>query len=345
MTENNLKVVSDRSKNRTYKAVFIILFGSGALVLLMLFSITQGAAKIPLATVLEAFTGMDGENPKHLLTIDMRLPRVIASALVGSALAVSGALMQGMTGNPLADSGLMGLSSGAGLALAVCFAYLTGISYMQMVMMSFLGAGLGAAAVFSISNLVPGGNAPMKLILSGAAVSTLMSAISQGIAISAKVSQGLAFWTMGSVSGTNWNQIKIAAPVILAALFISFALSRSISVLNMGEEVAGGLGLGIKTVKFTGTFLVVLLAGTSVALAGTIAFAGMLVPHLARFIIGPDYRLIIPVSAVMGAILIVAADIGAKTIHPPVEIPVGAIISLIGVPVFLYFAKKQKRGL
>ncbi|MDF2985161.1 MAG: feuB 4 [Eubacterium sp.] len=345
MTENNIKLRINRSNNKTFKACLIIFSGSAALLLLMLISITQGAAGIPLSTVIEAFTNMDVNNPRHLLAVDMRLPRVIAAALVGSALAVSGSLMQGMTRNPLADSGLMGLSSGSGLALAICFAFLTGISYTQIVLMSFMGAGLGAVSVYTISNLVPGGNNPMKLILSGAAVSTLLSALSQGIAISAKASQNLAFWTLGSVSGTSWNQIKIVAPVILASLAASIALSRSISVLNMGEEVAGGLGLRIKHVKFIGTLLVVLLAGTSVALAGIIAFVGMLVPHLARFAVGPDYRLIIPASAVLGAILLVAADIVAKTLHPPVEIPIGAIISLLGVPVFLYFAKKQKRGM
>jgi iron complex transport system permease protein len=336
--------IRKKGGNRTYIAGAILLIGIGVLLILMLLSITQGAATIPISTVVDAFIKFDPDNSKHLLVIDMRLPRVIAAALVGSALAVSGALMQGMTRNPLADSGLMGLNSGAGLALAICFAYITNATYSQIVFMSFLGAGLGACSVYIISSLVSGGNSAMKLVLAGATVSTLLSALSQGIAIISKVSQSITFWTMGSVSGTSWKQIGIASPVILISIFMAIVISHNISILSMGEEVALGLGLKIKHVKFIGTFLVVLLAGTSVALAGTITFVGMLIPHFARYLVGPDYRLIIPCSAVMGALLLVASDIGAKTFNPPSELPIGAIIALLGVPVFLYFARKQKGG-
>jgi iron complex transport system permease protein len=341
MTNTAEKVSS--SINKSYRTYLILLLGGAALLLLMIFSITKGAADIPFSTVVEAFKNLDIENSNHLLVRDMRVPRVISAVLVGCALAVSGAIMQGMTRNPLADSGLMGLSSGASLFLAISFAYLKG-SYTQIILMSFLGAGLGASLVYIISSLVPGGNNTMKLILSGAAVSTLLSALSQGIAITGKVTQSLTFWTMGTVSGAAWKHIKVAGPVVIIALFIAIAISRNISVLNMGEEVAYGLGLKVKYIKFIGTVLVVLLAGTSVALAGSITFVGMLIPHFSRFIVGSDYRKIIPISAVFGALLVVAADIGAKAIKPPFEIPIGAIISLLGVPVFLYFASKQKDG-
>jgi iron complex transport system permease protein len=342
MTNTAEKVSS--SIYKSFRTYLILLFGGAALLLLMIFSITKGAADIPFSTVVEAFKNLDIENSNHLLVRDMRVPRVISAVLVGCALAVSGAIMQGMTRNPLADSGLMGLSSGASLFLAISFAYLRGISYTQIILMSFLGAGLGASLVYVISGLVPGGNNTMKLILSGAAVSTLLSALSQGIAITGKVTQSLTFWTMGTVSGAAWKHIKVAGPVVFIALFIAIAISRNISVLNMGEEVAYGLGLKVKYIKFIGTVLVVLLAGTSVALAGSITFVGMLIPHFSRFIVGSDYRKIIPTSAVFGALLVVAADIGAKAIKPPFEIPIGAIISLLGVPVFLYFASKQKDG-
>jgi iron complex transport system permease protein len=295
--------------------------------------------------VMDAITSFDPENTKHLLVNDMRLPRVISSAFVGCALAVSGAIMQGMTRNPLADTGLMGLNSGAGLALAISLAFFPGLTYSQMVILAFVGASVGAGTVYMISSLVPGGNQTMKQVLAGATVSALLSALSQGIAISRKLSQSVTFWTMGSMSGTSWKQVMITAPVVIIAFLGAIILSRKITILSMGEEVAKGLGVKTQYVKLLGTFLVVMLAGTSVAVAGTITFLGMMIPHFARFLVGPDYRYIIPTSAVMGAILLVASDLFAKTFSPPAELPVGAVIALLGVPAFLYFAKKQKGAL
>lgn len=336
------KAEKKNRKNRGRKALLFIAAGSFLLLFFMVLSIMVGVARIPISTVARAFWHFDKENMKHLMVIDLRLPRVISGAVVGSALAVSGAVMQGMTRNPLADSGLMGLNSGAALAMAICLAYVEKVTYSQIILSAFLGAGAGALAVYGISSLVPGGNKPMKLVLSGAAVSTFLMAVSQAIAIGNKMSQNLNFWTMGSVTGNSWSQLKIAVPVIGAGILAAILLSRRISILSMGEEVALGLGVRLNFVKAAGTLVVVLLAGTSVALAGTITFVGMLIPHFSRYLVGPDYRLIIPLSAVLGALLLVVADIGAKTLSAPGEIPLGALISLIGVPVFLYFARRQK---
>lgn len=336
------KVEKEKKRKRGVRAMSLMIVGCFFLVFSMLISITLGAAPIPLSTVVEALTHFNAENLQHLMVVDLRLPRVISGALVGSALAVAGAIMQGMTRNPLADSGLMGLNSGAALAIALCLAYVTNVSYSQIIISSFMGAAIGALLVYSISNLVPGGNKPMKLVLAGAAVSTFLVALSQAIAIGNKMSQNLNFWTMGSVSGNSWSQLKVSIPIIAGGLSIAIIIARKISILSMGEEVALGLGIKLNVVKTVGTIVVILLAGTSVALAGTITFVGMLIPHFARYLVGPDYRLIIPLSAVLGAFLLVIADIGAKTISAPSEIPIGALISLIGVPVFLYFARRQK---
>ncbi|MFV0344594.1 MAG: FecCD family ABC transporter permease [Anaerocolumna sp.] len=327
---------------RSFIAACIIIVGLILLIIFMLISLTKGAAGIPISTVVESFTQFDLESSKHLLVRDMRLPRVLGAVLVGAALSVAGALMQGMTRNPMADTGIMGLNSGAGLAIALCYAVFKDATYSQIVFASFMGAALGASLVYIISNGVPGGNKPMKLVLAGATVSALLSALSQGFAISAGASQNVTFWTLGSMAGTNWNQIQFATPVITLALIGAISISRGVSILSMGEEVALGLGVKTGAIKFLGTLFVVLLAGTSVAVAGTISFIGMMIPHFSRFIVGPDYRLIIPTSAVLGGLLLVVADLFSKTFAPPVELPVGAIIALIGVPVFLYFARKQK---
>lgn len=318
-------------------AGFVILIGA------MVVSVMTGAATIPYDTIKDAFFNFDAADSKHLLVVKMRVPRAIIGALVGAALAVSGAIMQGITRNPLADSGLLGLSAGASFALALAFGFFKDLSYSAVVAMTFLGAGAGAAIVFGISSSVKGGARQIKLVLSGACVSALLTAMSQGIALTKGVSQNITFWTMGSISGANWEKVMISAPLILAALAVGRALSKQITMVSMGDEVALGLGVKLGRVKAVGIFIVVLLAGTSVAMAGMIAFVGMIVPHFCRLVVGPNYRWIIPSSAVAGAVLLVVGDIGAKTINPPSELPVGAILSLIGAPVFLYLAR-QKRG-
>lgn len=329
-------------KSRIWAAWLIIALGSGVLALLMAFSITKGAAQIQLSSVWDAFLRFEENNTQHLIVVDLRLPRVLASALVGAALAVAGAIMQGTTRNPLADSGLMGLNAGAGFALSICFAFLPGLGYIQIILASFLGTALGAALVNGIASLRRGGNTPMRLVLAGAAVSALLTALSQGIALYFDVAQNIMFWTVGGVAGSNWLQIKIMAPWILGALLVGIILSPSITVLSLGEDVAKGLGLNTMVINALCALVVLILAGASVSVVGAVGFVGLLVPHLARFLVGVDYRWIIPSSAVMGALLMVTADLGARMINPPFETPIGVLTAMVGVPFFLYLARKQK---
>ncbi|WP_349672380.1 iron ABC transporter permease [Lacrimispora sp.] len=323
--------------------VIIVISGSLFVLCVAIFiSIMTGAANLTFQVVSDSFFSFHADDSNHLLVRDMRVPRAISGALIGAALAVAGAMMQGMTRNPLADSGLMGLSAGAGLFLAVSLIFLKGMSYSGIIGMTFLGAAFGAGSVHLISILVPGGNESMKLVLAGATVSTLFSAISQAIAIYTNASQSIMFWTMGNASGVTWSQLRIGGPVIAASIVAGIGLSKRISILNMGEEAARGLGVNTGQTRRLGTILVVLLSGTSFALCGSITFVGMMIPHFVRFLVGPDYRLIIPVSALQGAVLVVVADVFSKTINAPAEIPLGAVIGVIGVPIFLYYASKER---
>jgi iron complex transport system permease protein len=221
----------------------LITSGMIVLILLLCFSITQGTANISMDTVVDAFTHFDSRNPQHLMIIDLRLPRVLISGLIGAALAVAGAIMQGTTRNPMADSGLMGINAGAGFAIALCFAFMPGISYGMMIVFAFLGAALGALLINGIAASHKGGRSPMGLVLAGAAVSTLLTALSQGIALSFHVGRDVLFWTVGGVASVTWQQFYILAPVVSAALAGAFLLSPYVSILNMGEDVATGLGL------------------------------------------------------------------------------------------------------
>lgn len=350
MTEQNEPVTSvqdinDKKKGRGWAAWLIIIAGSGILILLMAFSITKGAAEIPLSTVWDALFHFDGEITHHLIVVDLRLPRVIASALVGSAFAVAGAIMQGTTRNPMADSGLLGLNAGAGFALSICFAFFPGLGYMHIILYSFLGAALGAGLVNGVASMRRGGATPMRLVLAGAAVSALLAALSQGIALYFDVAQNIMFWTAGGVAGSNWEQIKIMSPWIFMAMLGAIALSRSISLLSLGEDVAKGLGLNTSAVNALCSLIVLILAGAAVSVVGSVGFVGLIIPHLARYLVGVDYRWIIPSSGVLGALLMVAADLGARTINPPFETPIGVLTALVGVPFFLYLSRKQRRAL
>jgi iron complex transport system permease protein len=182
-------------------------------------------------------------------------------------------------------------------------------------------------------------------VLAGAALSALLSALSEGIALYFRIGQDLAFWYAGGVAGTKWFQLKIMFPWIAAAIIGAIILSRSITMLSLGEDVAKGLGQRTGLVKLAGTVLVLILAGAAVSVVGAVGFVGLIIPHLTRYMVGVDYRWIIPCSAVLGSLLVVFADLAARMVNPPFETPVGALIALIGVPFFLYLARKERREL
>jgi iron complex transport system permease protein len=333
-----------KTRERPLGVWFFIILSAGILILAMVFSLTRGAAEIPLPALWDALFHFDPRQTQHLIVRNLRLPRIIASALVGASLAAAGGVMQGITRNPMADSGLMGLNAGAGFALSLCFAFFPGLAYRQIILVSFLGAAMGAVLVNGIASLRRGGATPMRLVLAGAAVSALLAALSQGIALYFNVAQNIMFWTAGGVAGSDWNQVRIMLPWIGGALLGAFALSRSVSLLSLGEEVAKGLGVKTIRVNVLCSLFVLVLAGASVSVVGAVSFVGLVIPHIVRFLLGVDYRRIIPASAVLGALLMVLADLGARTLNPPFETPVGAITALIGVPFFLYLARMQRRG-
>jgi iron complex transport system permease protein len=291
----------------------------------------------------EAVFHFNPDLTQHQIIQELRLPRALAGALVGCGFAISGALMQGMTRNPLADPGLLGINGGAGFVLAICFAFFPGLPFQYVILFSFLGAALGAGLVYGISALAKGGLTPVRLALAGAAVSALLVALSEGIAIFYQIAQDLAFWFAGGVSGTKWLQIHIVWPWVTGGGLLALLLSKSITVLSLGEEIAVGLGQRTAWVKLGGTLAALILAGASVSAVGAVGFIGLVIPHVARMLVGVDYRWIIPCSAVLGALLMVIADIGARIVNPPFETPVGALIALIGVPFFLYLARQERR--
>lgn len=345
LTQQNEEVKEVTFRSHPWAAAIILVGGVVALILSIGLSVSFGAADIKFTTVWEAIFHYNSDLTQHQIIQELRLPRVLGGAMVGTCFAVAGAIMQGMTRNPLADSGLLGLNAGAGFALALCFAFFPGLPFMYLILYSFLGAGIGAGIVYGIGSMVKGGLTPLRLVLAGAAVSALLSALSEGIALYFRIGQDLAFWYAGGVAGTSWLQLKIMFPWVLAAVIGAIILSRSITMLSLGDDVARGLGLRSGKVKLFGAIIVLILAGAAVSVVGAVGFVGLVIPHLTRKLVGVDYRLIIPCSAVLGALLVVFADLAARMVNPPYETPLGALIALIGVPFFLYISRKEGREL
>lgn len=315
-----------------------IAFGIGS-------SIVTGVADISFRTVWDSITAFNPNHDHHVIIQQLRLPRALAGALTGAAFAVAGAIMQGMTRNPIADTGLLGINAGAGFVLVLVFAFFPALPFEYLILFSFVGAGLGALLVYGIAYMSKGGMTPLKLVLAGAVVGSLISGVSQALTLLFQIQYDLTFWSAGGISTADWFQVSVMMPWIIAGLIAALFISPSITILSLGEEVAAGLGQRTKLVKGIGTGVVMILAGASVATVGGVGFIGLMVPHIVRFLVGVDYRWIIPCSAVLGGILVVFADIGAKMIAVPYETPLGAIIAVLGVPFFLYLARKERREL
>ncbi|PZT53606.1 ferrichrome ABC transporter permease [Paenibacillus silvae] len=344
-SESNTESPTAKIHTRPWAATLILTGGILLLLLGMALSISFGAADIQLGVVWKAVFNFNPDLTPHQIIWEIRLPRVLGGAMVGACFAVAGAIMQGMTRNPLADSGLLGLNAGAGFALAICFAFFPGMPYMYIIMYSFLGAGLGVLLVYGFGAASRSGLTPLRLVLAGAAVSAMLSALSEGIALYFRIGQDLAFWTAGGVAGTKWSHLQVMFPWVLGALIVGLIISRSITLLSLGEDIAVGLGQRTGLIKLLGLIVVLILAGTAVSVVGAVGFVGLIIPHLTRKLVGVDYRWIIPCSAVMGSLLLVFSDLAARMINPPYETPIGALVALIGVPFFLYLARKERRTL
>lgn len=272
---------------------------------------------------------------------EIRLPREVGAVLVGAALAVAGAIMQGMTRNPLADPGLLGLTAGANATLAVIVAIFPTVSYLGTVAACFLGAAIGAVLVFRISAATSGGLSPFRIVLAGAAVSAFLFAISEFIGLQFKVSKDITMWTAGGLIGLSWEELQIVSPFILIGMFFAFIFSKQLTILSLNEEVAVGLGQHTTRVKFIFFFIIIVLAGAAVALVGNLAFIGLMIPHIVRAIVGTDYQYILPMSAIIGASFMLLADTLGRIINAPFETPVVAIVALIGLPFFLIYVRKE----
>lgn len=316
-----------------------------ALAMALLWSITLGAAEITPQVVYEALLHYDAENYDHLIIQTVRLPRVLAGAVVGAALAVAGAIMQGLTRNPLADAGLLGINGGAAFAVVAGVTLLGALPLWGYAVLAFGGAGVASVIVYGIGSMGRGGATPLKLTLAGVIVTAFISSFTTALLLmNEETLEQVRFWTVGSLAGREMALFLQTTPFMLAGLAGGLIMSRQITTISLGEDVAKGLGQDTRWIRLVLALLVMLLAGGAVALAGPIGFIGLVVPHLVRLLVGMDYRWIIPYSAVGGALLVTVGDVIARVIIRPQELPVGIVMALVGAPFFIYLARwKVKR--
>ena len=317
-------------------------------ILLLLFllcsSIVYGYTDTTWKMAIDAFTDFNGTN-EHIVIQSVRLPRALIASAIGASLAISGVLMQTLTKNPLASPDIFGVNAGAGLAV-VTGVTVFGISNLQVfTWLSFIGAAIAAISIYMIGSMGRGGLTPMKLTLAGAAMTAMVASLTQGLLVSNEaLLEQVLFWLAGSVSGRSLENLVAVLPYLVAGWGLALIMSGKMNVLSMGEDVAKGLGPNIVFLKLVLGLAIILLAGGSVAVAGPIGFIGIVVPHLARSIVGIDHRWLIPFSGLFGAVLLIAADVISRYILMPREVPVGVMTAIIGTPFFIYIARKGFSG-
>ncbi|MED4601948.1 iron ABC transporter permease [Paenibacillus validus] len=322
-----------------------LVFGFFILMISFILSIVLGTTEISFLTAVESFTHYDMSSNEHVIIQTTRFPRAIFAALIGGNLAVAGALMQALTRNPLASPSIFGINSGAVFFVILALTFFPVSSLDQLVWVAFLGAGIGALTVYFLGSLGRDGLTPLKIVLAGAAMTALFTSFTQGMLVVNEASlQNVLFWLAGSVAGKSAEGLIPVLPYMVFAGITALVLAQPVNILTSGEDVAKGLGQRTGLVKISIAVAVILLAGSSVAVAGSIGFVGLVIPHIARFLVGIDYRWVIPYSAVLGAILLLLADIIARFVIMPGEIPIGVMTALIGVPFFIYTARKGFRS-
>lgn len=322
----------------------LALVGAGIATLgVFALSLRVGPTDIDLGAYVDAVFAYDPDLDTHLVARGIRLPRALLALLVGGSLAAAGAVMQGVSRNPLAGPSLLGLSGGASLATLIALVSLPHLTYTGSIFASLLGAAVGYGAVLAVAALSPGGFSPTRLTLAGAALAALFSAVTHGLLITFGMADKVLFWTAGGITNATWDQLTTVLPFLGVGAVVALALAPAVSILNLGRETAVGLGQNIIAVRVGATASVLLLAGGAAAVAGPVAFVGLMVPHLCRLIVGPDYRRVIPLSMLVGAAMTGLADVGARALLGDGELPLGVVTALVGAPCFVWLIRGHRR--
>ncbi len=326
-----------------FSKIITLLLGSAVcIVISILVSLSFGARYVDFNEVVNSL--LNSENISFgALVVRERVPRTVFAIVAGASLGVSGALMQAITRNPIADPSILGVNMGASLFVVSGIAFFNISTAAQYIWIALAGAAVTAIFVYGIGSLGHGGATPIKLALAGAATSAALSSLVSAVILPrTEVMNAFRFWQVGSVSGATWDGIITVMPFLITGMAIGIFLTAALNALALGDDVATGLGVRTGIVRMSGAFAGVLLCGATTALTGPIGFIGLMVPHIMRLICGPDMRYIVPMSAVGGAILLTLSDTIGRLIGMPGELEAGIVTAFLGAPILIFIAMRVK---
>ncbi|MFF1921258.1 FecCD family ABC transporter permease [Streptomyces sp. NPDC058221] len=312
-----------------------------ALLFAVLLSLAVGARTIAPSAVLDALLH-GGHSDAAEVIRNMRVPRTLIGLMVGASLALAGTVLQGITRNPIADPGILGISQGASVGVVLAIAYAGIHTLTGYVWFAFAGAAIASVAVYAIASSGRGGATPVKLALGGAAINALLVSVTMAVLTTkASALDEFRFWQVGSIAGRESQVAQQIWPFLLVGTVLVLSVARGLDALALGEDMAKGLGQKIATVRIVGGIGATVLTGVGVAAAGPIAFIGLAVPHIARAIVGSDHRWVLPMAALIGPVMLLVSDVVGRIVFPPSEIPAGVMTALIGVPFLVTLVRRK----
>ncbi|MBO0918181.1 iron ABC transporter permease [Streptomyces sp. NBC_01260] len=312
-----------------------------ALLLAVLLSLAVGARSIAPSAVLDALLHGGNSDAAEVIR-NMRVPRTLIGLMVGAALALAGTVLQGITRNPIADPGILGISQGASVGVVLAIAYAGIHTLTGYVWFAFAGAAIASVAVYAIASSGRGGATPVKLALGGAAINALLVSVTMAVLTTkASALDEFRFWQVGSIAGREAQVAQQIWPFLLVGTVLVLSVARGLDALALGEDMAKGLGQKIATVRIVGGVGATVLTGVGVAAAGPIAFIGLAVPHIARGVVGSDHRWVLPMAALIGPVMLLVSDVIGRILFPPSEIPAGVMTALIGVPFLVTLVRRK----
>ncbi len=312
-----------------------------ALVFACLLSVSLGTRNVGWTDILAGVMGSTETMAQAVVAV--RVPRTVLAILAGAALGLAGAVMQGVTRNPLADPGILGVNAGAAMAVVIGIAWFGMETLDAFIWTAILGAGLAACFVYAIGSLGRGGATPLKLALAGAATAIASSSLTIAIILPRNdIVSGVRSWQIGGVGGATVDAILPGLPFLAAGLALCLLSARSLNLLALGDDAAAGLGAQVAWARGAAALGAVLLCGATTAICGPIGFVGLVVPHVCRMLVGVDHRWILPFSALTGAILLIVADVIGRIVARPSEMDVGIVTAFIGAPVFIWIVRKRR---
>ena len=324
--------------SRTAWRVTILILFTFLAVLGAFLSLTKGSSVITMSQIVELLLN-PGTDPQSQIIWNIRMPRTIVGALVGINLSLSGAILQAIMRNPLADPHIIGISSGAGLAGVVIMILFPALEYL-ITPVAFVGAMLAAICIYILA--WKNGIKPVRIILAGVAVSAFLSAGISGLMIfySDRV-HGALMWMVGGLAARSWPHVSIILPYAAIGLVLALASASYLNILQLGDEMARGLGVNVEVTRIVMTAIAALLAASAVSVVGLLGFVGLVVPHAARLLIGSDYRFLLPAAALLGVAIVTLSDTFARVVFAPIELPVGIIMAFLGAPFFLFLLRRE----